>query len=105
MKLNELLEKITPLPWREVSAADGDKWVGTDQGDDRIATLDGNTTSIDHAYLVHAANVLQELLAAAENLQDNWEHNLTQPITRLREAIKIAEDVPAVGHSAPRPLK
>jgi len=55
--------------------------------------LDGNTQSIDHEYLVHAANVLPELLAAAEHLQRNWEHNLTEPMARLNEVIKIAQDI------------
>ena len=36
--------------------------------------------------------VLPELLAAAKNLQENWEHNLTEPMARLNEAIEIAED-------------
>ena len=65
----------------------------SEQSDNRISTLDGNTQSIDHEYLVHAANVLPELLAAAENLQRNWEHNLTEPMARLNEAIEIAEDI------------
>ena len=41
----------------------------------------------------HAANVLPELLAAAKNLQDNWERNLTEPMARLNEAIELAEDI------------
>ncbi len=49
-------------------------------------------TLANEAYSLHAANVLPELLAAAENLQNNWEHNLTQPIARLSEAIEIAQD-------------
>ena len=93
MKLNELLDKITRLPWLQVMATDGDKWIGTHQGDDRIATLDGNTRAFDHMYLVHAANVLPELLAAAKNLRENWEHNLTEPMARLNEAIAMADDV------------
>ena len=36
---------------------------------------------------------LPELLAAARNLQENWERNLTEPMARLNEAIKIAEDI------------
>jgi hypothetical protein len=35
---------------------------------------------MDHAYLVHAANVLLELLTAARNLQDNWTRNPPQPM-------------------------
>jgi hypothetical protein len=34
LKLNNLLKQITPLPWLEWSATDGDKWIGTKQGDD-----------------------------------------------------------------------
>jgi|ERR1035441_8974434 hypothetical protein len=38
MKLAELLKRITPLPWLEVTATDGDKWIGTKEGDDRITS-------------------------------------------------------------------
>jgi len=93
MKLKRLLKRITPLPWLFCSATDGDKWIGTIEGDDRITTLDGNTQGIDHEYLVHAANVLPELLAAAKNLQANWEHNLTEPMARLNKALAEAEEV------------
>jgi len=51
MKLTELLKRITPVPWLLVTATDGDKWIGTGEGDDRITTLDGNTQPLDHAYL------------------------------------------------------
>ena len=68
-------------------------WIGTAEGDDRITTLDGTTQPTDHHYLIHAANVLPELLAAAKNLQENWEHNLTEPMARLNEAIEIAEAI------------
>ena len=50
-------------------------------------------TLANEAYSLHAANVLPELLAAAKNLQNNWEHNLTEPMARLNEAIAIADDV------------
>lgn len=93
MKLQQLLKQITPLPWFVYTAEDRDKWIGTTQGDDRIATLDGNTRSIDYEYLVHAGNALPELLAAAQNLQDNWEHNLTEPMARLNDAIEMSQDV------------
>ena len=73
MKLTELLKRITPVPWLLVTATDGDKWIGTGEGDDRITTLDGNTQSLDHAYLVHAANVLPELVAATKHVQQNWD--------------------------------
>jgi hypothetical protein len=32
-------------------------------------------------------------MAAAKNLQENWEHNLTEPMGRLNEAIELAERV------------
>jgi hypothetical protein len=92
MKLKRLLKQITRLPWRLFSSADGEKWIGTDNGDERIATFDGNTQCPDHEYLVQASNVLPELLAAAENLQKNWEHNLTEPMARLSKAISIANE-------------
>ena len=66
MQLKTLLKSITGLPWLLVTATDGDKWIGTKQGDDRIATLDGNTQSLDHVYLVHAANVLPDLINGIE---------------------------------------
>src|ERR1035437_7796127 len=93
MKLTELLKRITPLPWLEVNATDGDKWIGTKEGDDRITTLDGNTQSLDHVYLVHAAKVLPELIAAEKHLQENWERNLTEPMARLNETLAKAENV------------
>jgi hypothetical protein len=93
MKLTELLKRITPLPWLVVTATDGDKWIGTGEGDDRITTLDGNTQPIDHAYLVHAANVLPELVAAVKGLQENWEKNLTKPMARLNQALAKAHNV------------
>jgi len=93
VNLKRLLKQITGLPWHLFSAADGEKWIGTNNGDDRITRLDGNTTSLDHTYLVHAANVLPELLAAARNLQENWDRNLTEPMARLNEAIEIAKDI------------
>src|SRR5437879_330318 len=71
MRLGELLTQITPQPWVVVSAADGDKWIGTNRGDDRITTLDGNTLPIDHTYLVHAANVLPEAVEALKLLLED----------------------------------
>ncbi len=55
-------------------------------------------TLANEAYSLHAANVLPELLAAAKNLQNNWEHNLTEPMARLNEDIEIAEDINATVH-------
>jgi hypothetical protein len=93
MKLNTLFKRITPLPWLLVTATDGEKWIGTEKGDDRIATLDGNTQPLDHVYLVHAANVLPELVTAAKHLQQNWEKNLTEPMARLNQALAKAETI------------
>jgi hypothetical protein len=67
------------VPWLLVAATDGDKWIGTEEGDDRIATLDGNTQPLDHAYLVHAANVLPGLIAT------------------IHDGIKALYNVPVVG--------
>jgi hypothetical protein len=91
--LTILLKRITPLPWLLVTATDGDKWIGTEEGDDRITTLDGNTQPLDHVYLVHAANVLPELVAAAKHLQQNWGNNLTEPMARLNRAIAKVETI------------
>lgn len=97
MKLTELLKRITPLPWLEVTATDGDKWIGTGEGDDRITTLDGNTQSIDHAYLVHAANVLPELVnAAQEALLNTAPSQYPAPkrsLDKLRAALAKAQDL------------
>jgi hypothetical protein len=93
VKLKTLLKRITPLPWLLVTASDGDKWIGTKEGDDRITTLDGNTQSLDHVYLVHAANVLPELVAAVKHLQERWGKNLTEPMARLNEALVEAETI------------
>jgi len=79
MKLTELLNRITPLPWRK-------RPMMTD-------FFASDETLANEAYSLHAANVLPELLAAARNLQENWERNLTEPMARLNEAIKIAEDI------------
>ncbi len=79
MKLNQILKRITPLPWRKLPTA-ADK-------------LPGKELPANEAYACHAANALPELLAAAKNLQENWEHNLTEPMARLSEAIDLAENV------------
>ena len=57
------------------------------------AAMSADQARADLAYIAHSANVLPELLAAAKNLQDNWERNLTEPMARLNEAIALAEDV------------
>ena len=79
MKLNRILKQITPLPWPTLPAITG-KPVG-------------KTMPADQAYACHAANALPELLAAAKNLQANWEHNLTEPMARLNDAIELVENV------------
>jgi hypothetical protein len=97
MKLTELLKRITPLPWLEVTATDGDEWIGTRGGDDRITTLDGNTQSLDHVYLVHAANVLPQLAEAAKTVQTlvpygpHLKPEVNRALASLRAAIAKAE--------------
>lgn len=97
MKLEQLLNEITPLPWHLTTMPD--------TGEPASAVLGGNGIRIakvdtvpgqalaNRAYLTHAANVLPELLAAAKNLRDNWQRNLTEPMARLNEAIELAEEV------------
>jgi hypothetical protein len=79
MKLTEILNDITPLPWRKRPVM--------------AEVLVSSETLANQAYVLHAANVLPELLAAAKNLRDNWEHNLTEPMARLNRAIERAEDI------------
>ena len=90
LTLTKLLKQITPLPWFVIAATDGDTWIGTNQGDDRITTLDGNTQSLDHVYLVHAST---ELVNAVKHLQQNWGKNLTEPMARLNAALAKAENL------------
>src|SRR6266566_9351555 len=78
MKLKQLLKRIAPLPWRKPPI---------------MATVQPTREIVaNEAYACHAANVLPELVAAAKNLQENWEHNLTEPMARLNEAIAMAEE-------------
>ncbi len=99
MKLTELLNRITPLPWHSTTMPDTGEPATAILGGDgtRIATVDvlrpPSKAIANQCYLVHTANVLPELVAAARNLQENWERNLTEPMARLNEAIKIAEDI------------
>jgi len=79
MKLTELLNRITPLPWRKPPMM--------------ATVLVSSETLTNEAYACHAANVLPELVAAAKNLQQNWEHNLTEPMVRLNETIAMAEEI------------
>jgi hypothetical protein len=79
MKLTEILNDITPLPWRKRPVM--------------AEVLVSSETLANQAYVLHAANALPELLAAANNLQDNWERNLTEPMARPSEAIALVEDI------------
>jgi hypothetical protein len=99
MKLTEFLKRITPLPWLLVTATDSDKWIGTGEGDDRITTLDGNTQPLDHAYLVHAANVLPQLVETAKTVHTmvpygpHLKPELSRALASLRAAIAKAEAI------------
>ena len=99
MKLKQLLKQITPLPWR-LAEMDNDKVIPTvgifgRRKHDRFKEVCfGRLDSVpDAQYACHAATVLPELLASAKNLQENWEHNLTESMARLNEAIELAEHV------------
>src|SRR6267154_1912835 len=105
MKLTQLLKQITPLPWR-FAEMDNDKVIptvrlfGRRKNDRPKETCIGRLDSVrDARYATHAANVLPELVAAIRNLQENWEHNLTEPMARLNDALDEAEDVIAKGDS------
>ena len=97
MRLEELLNQITSLPWHLTTMPDTGEPASAVLGANgiRIAQVDTvpGMTLANRAYLIHAANVLPELLAAAKNLRDNWERNLTEPLARLNDAIELAEDV------------
>ena len=109
MKLTQLLKNMTPLPWLLVTATDGDKWIGTEEGDDRIATLDGNTQPLDHVYLVHAANVLPQLVEAAKTVQTlvpygpHRKPELNRALASLRAAIAKTETINRRKNAAPQP--
>lgn len=99
MKLNELLQQITPLPWRPVEM-DNDKVVptirlfGRRKHDPSKEVCFGRLDSArDAHYACHAANVLPELVASAKNLQANWCQNLTEPMARLNAALALAEQI------------
>ena len=99
MKLSELLQQITPLPWR-FAEMDHDKVIptvrlfGRRKADPSKEVCFGRLDSArDALYACHAANVLPELVAAAKNLQENWGKNLTQPMARLNAALAVVEQV------------
>jgi hypothetical protein len=79
MKLNELLKCITPLPWRKRPVM--------------AEVLVSRETVANETYACHAANVLPELVAAAKNIQQNWERNLTGSMAKLDKALALAETV------------
>jgi hypothetical protein len=79
MKLTELVNRITPLPWRKPPSM--------------ATVLAIRETLANEVYACHAANVLPKLVAATKNLQDNWHCNLTESMATLNEALAEAEDV------------
>jgi len=107
--MHKLLKQITPLPWRAVEM-DNDKVVpsvrifGRRKHDPSKEICLGRLDSVrDARYAVHAANVLPELVAAAQHLQQNWEKNLTESMARLRRALVTAETIKPLGTPTPPP--
>ena len=103
MKLNQLLEQITLLPWR-LAEMDNDKVLptvrlfGRRKHDPTKEICFGRLDSVrDARYACHAANVLPELVAAAKHLQENWEKNLTESMEHLNAALAVAENVRSDG--------
>ena len=45
------------------------------------------------ASIAHAAYVLPKLVAAAKHLQQDWGMNLTEPMTRLNQALATIENI------------
>ena len=90
MKLERLLKKITlPIyPERDMETGKLRLRSKNNAGDGYNLVITDAIQSTEIAqYLGHAANVLPELLAAAKNLRENWEHHLTEPMARVNEAI------------------
>ena len=103
--LNQLLEQITPLPWR-FAEMDNDKVMPTVRIFGRRKHYPSKETCIgrldftrDARYATHAANVLPDLVAAAKHLQQNWENNLTEPMARLNQALVEAETITKKGEN------
>jgi hypothetical protein len=96
MKLETLLKQIT-LPIHPELDPETDRprlgSTGYAIHRDSEVIADGIPTPELAQYLCHAANVLPELVAAARNLQQNWEKNLTDPMARLNAALARAENV------------
>lgn len=96
MKLKTLLKKV-PLPIYPERDPQTDTPRRGSTGyaihRDSEVMADGIQTPELAEYLCHAANVLPELVAAAKNLQQNWEKNLTGSMARLNKALALAENV------------
>jgi hypothetical protein len=60
--------KHTPGPWIIYKAADGDSWIGTEAGDDRIATLGGNMSPKEEEGNANVLAAAPELLEACEDV-------------------------------------
>lgn len=78
-----------------VEAADGERWIGTSEGDDRIVTLDtGNCGRQYDALLVASPRLLaevKELLANMEVLGDGYMKVHTQDIEALETLVQDIE--------------
>ncbi len=96
MKLETLLKKIA-LPIHPELDPETDRprlgSTGYAIHQDSEVIADGIQAPEVAEYLCHAANVLPELVAAARNLQQNWEKNLTEPMAKLNLALDKAENV------------
>jgi hypothetical protein len=96
MKLKTLLKKIAfPIYPERNPQTDTPRRGSTGYSMHRNSEVmaDGVRTPEWAEYLCHAANLLPELVAAAKNLHENWEKNLTAPMARLNEALALAENV------------
>ncbi|MGO9199195.1 MAG: hypothetical protein ACLQM8_01490 [Limisphaerales bacterium] len=96
MKLETLLKKIAlPIHPERDSETDRPRLGSTGYAihHDSQIIADGIPTPELAEYLCHAANVLPELVAAVKHLQQSWGKNLTEPISRLNEALALAENV------------
>jgi hypothetical protein len=98
MKLKTILKQITGLPWTFTIHADPQQGhiMGSEQlvaNTQACAAMSPKQAKANLAYITHAANVLPELVAAAKHLQDNWGHNLTEPMARLNQALAEAETI------------
>lgn len=103
MKIETLLEKITPLPWRWAEM-DNDKVVptirifGRRKSDPVKEICFGRIDShSDAAYLVHAANHFPKLLEALEEIYQRRQKSgmpiTVEPWTKISEALTQAREV------------